>query len=395
MKILFIGNYYPFSFEETIIKNSVSSGLSFSSNHFNSKLIEGFLMNNMSIDILSCPIFGSFPSNTKIKKFSNHDLVNNNNITYCYYNNHRLKRQFSRAISIRKELVKLLKTNTYDAIIISELHLPFIKTIPLLKKRTTALVTLLVLDLPEYSYLGSRKRLLYNALKMINNRMIYKYTKQADSFIFLSKYMNTPLVNPFNKPHIIVETIIPKKTYCDAHNNIPVVTYTGTLHYSFGINTLLSAFNKSNGAFKLIIAGSGDAEDKIKQISKNNKMLEFKGVVPVADLEEIYNKTDVFVNPRSGYEVFSKYSFPSKIGEYLSYLKPVVSFDLPSFNDKIKEVLIIPKSESDIDLLKSITHCLQMTEKEKKNLSNKTQLFVSKYYPQSIANIITKELWKK
>ena len=393
-KVLFIGNYYPYSLEKAIIQNSKGNGLSFSSNHFNHKLLSGFDKKQYVVTVISAPIFGVYPKFTSIKKFPFCEIESENNVYYCPYNNNSIFRIISRTRSISKQIKAILKKETFDIVIVSELHIPFLKTIKYAKKYSNCTATIIVLDLPEFSYLGSKKRPLYKLAKYFNNKIIYRLTSKTDSFVFLSKYMNEGIINKTNKPFIVSETLIQEKEYKYINSGKPIVTYAGTLHYSFGMRLLIDAFKKSNDAFMLIVAGSGDAENEIKKLASINNNIVFYGMLENSQLKDIFDKTSVFVNPRKGTESFSRVSFPSKIGEYLSCCKPVVTFDLPSFDNEIKKVLFIPKEETADSLLDSLLEAINLSPSERQKIKIKTAEYISRFKPENVVNEMEKKLWK-
>lgn len=106
--------------------------------------------------------------------------------------------------------------------------------------------------------------------------------------------------------------------------------YAGSINEKHGIQLLVKAFLACNFEnTQLIIYGLGDYEDKLKEVCEINHNIIYKGSAAnnIVVSDEI--KSTVLVNPRPTAYEYTRYSFPSKIMEYLSSGTPVISTKLP------------------------------------------------------------------
>jgi glycosyltransferase involved in cell wall biosynthesis len=109
--------------------------------------------------------------------------------------------------------------------------------------------------------------------------------------------------------------------------------------------------------FRLIICGVGDSEKEIIDAAKFDDRIVFLGQLPREEVLRIQTEATVLVNPRKNHEEFTKYSFPSKILEYLSAGKPVVAYKLDGIPDEYDAYLHYPSDESAEALSKKIIVC--------------------------------------
>ncbi len=187
--------------------------------------------------------------------------------------------------------------------------------------------------------------------------------------------MTLPLANKWapQKPKIIINAIYNEKMEKYNYNpqideeDIFYVGYFGGLYEEYGVILLLEAFAKiKKDNWHLIIGGRGPLENKVKEIAKNYKNINYLGFLSDIDLKNIYNKINVFVNPRLTTSQICLYSFPSKLVEYMGTGKPVVSTNLPTLDDKFKEHLILMKEDTADELI----NCLDYVSRWKKDQYN-------------------------
>lgn len=220
------------------------------------------------------------------------------------------------------------------------MHTPFLIANYISKKLNKRKRTILIVpDLPQYMNLNSQKSNIYKFLKFIDILLIKKLLKKIDGYIFLTKYMEKK-VNKYNKPSLIIETVINENdiSYNDIKNKN--IVYTGTLNYKYGIKNLLNAFsNIKRDDISLIICGDGEAKKDIQDMMKRDNRIIFKGLLPKSEIVNIQRNAKILVNPRKNNEEYTKYSFPSKLTEYLVSGTPIICYKLDGIPNEYEEVL--------------------------------------------------------
>ena len=104
----------------------------------------------------------------------------------------------------------------------------------------------------------------------------------------------------------------------------PTFLYAGALNEKYGVVDLINAFKicKCKDKFKLNIAGSGSLLTKIKTIKEVN----YIGILKKEDCLKEEMKASLLIVPENGKNKYAKYSFHSKILEYLCSGTPVLLF---------------------------------------------------------------------
>ena len=156
------------------------------------------------------------------------------------------------------------------------------------------------------------------------------------------------------------------------------IVYTGKLTQSYGLDLLLNAFKQANRSnWRLLISGWGEMGDAIRDFALNNQQVEYLGLLSSQDLAELYQRADVFVNPKLTLTATAGLAFPSKIVEYLSTGKPVISTNLPIFDHGFRQHLIIAQSDSPEELIKCLDHVMSWDDQQRESWRLQTLQYVN------------------
>ena len=153
--------------------------------------------------------------------------------------------------------------------------------------------------------------------------------------------------------------------------------YSGALYYQFGIKNLLDAFTQiKDENYQLILCGSGDAEDEIKQLASKDNRIQFKGYLPYDEVLNLQSMATVLVNPRTPEGEYTKYSFPSKTMEYMASGVPVVMYRLPGIPTEYDNYLYYVNGNSVEELKNKLVEVCGMDAIKRKQKGERAQNFV-------------------
>jgi len=202
---------------------------------------------------------------------------------------------------------------------------------------------------------------------------------KADGLVFLSYgyYKSHPMMDA-KKMHLdgaLYKYLAP----VDAQNKAPrtVLMYSGTSSKWGGVGYLLEAYLKvcQNVEVELWISGAGDYSQFSKQYS-HVPSIKFLGMLSESELDDRYKQADIFVNPRPELYDNDK-NFPSKLFDYLSYGKPVISFKTSGLSPQYKDLLIFPDQNSVESLAHSIKEVINWTDHERQFYASKLAHYAS------------------
>lgn len=265
-------------------------------------------------------------------------------------------KQLQRSLHIRKYLKRTIKE--HDEIIVYSTYFPFLWAIRSLP--ATVKTTLIVTDLPEY-YDLDEVGLIRRILRKMQNAMLYKCLSRVDRYIILTEKMAERL--PVGSKPVMVMEGLYQQEYDSATpptSGKPVIFYSGTLRYVYGIRNLLDAFQLLGipGA-ELWICGSGEAEAEIRKMAETDNRIRFYGFCTREKVAHLRHQAAVLVNPRQNEGDYTKYSFPSKTMEYMASGRPVVMYKLDGVPAEYDDYLFLVDGADAASLAKKIRYVLE------------------------------------
>lgn len=234
--------------------------------------------------------------------------------------------------------------------------------------KTIAVVTdipIFATDMKKHDYSRMRR-----TFQQFYERLSMKELIKYDAYVNLTKFMND-IVNPNKKSSIIIEGSVSLHRNEQAYRkdqNIKILVYAGGINEKYGIKQLVNAFISAEMSnVELHIYGEGSFVEQLKLIEGKYENISYKGCVVSDELNEIEKQATLLVNPRLSNELYTFYSFPSKILEYMSSGTPVLTtrlkgipedyepylywFDdesIEGMKDKISEVLSLDSNILDV-----------------------------------------------
>lgn len=232
-------------------------------------------------------------------------------------------------------------------------------------------VTRLAIFADIYSYMGevrdasNRAGPLHRALRALAKA---SYAR-LDGFVLLTEAMNQ-VVNPGGKPHIVMEGLVDRAMADDTHRPAvkaehPTVLYAGALRREYGLADLVGAFRGlPEPDARLVIYGGGDYASEIERAARADDRIEYRGVVGNAEVVAAEEAAWLLVNPRPADQEFTRYSFPSKVMEYMVSGTPVLTTRLPGMPDEYLDFVFTVDAPGATGLQAALTKTLALTATE-------------------------------
>jgi glycosyltransferase involved in cell wall biosynthesis len=217
----------------------------------------------------------------------------------------------------------------------------------------------IITDIPLISTKSLLRKKVNLIIKFSIKYIIY-CINQCDSYVMLTEQM-MDCVKRKDKDYVIIEGFS-ELNKTDGINNIGgidenemSILYAGGLYEGFGVKMLIEAFmclRKDN--IRLDLYGYGEMVDEIKNYMKIDNRIRFMGMVPNNIVVEAEKRSYLLVNPRPSDIEIAKYSFPSKIIEYMSSGRPVLTTKLPGIPKEYYDYLFFIDDESADGMKKSL-----------------------------------------
>ena len=276
-------------------------------------------------------------------------------------------------------------------IIVYTPHTPFVQAANWAKRKDPRIkVCMVVPDLPQFMNLSENQSLIYKFLKNIDLKKFAKENEGVDSYILLTEQMAEAL-NVGKKPYKVVEGIYEEALKkVSKQKNIKTIVYTGKLNIAFGALNLVKAFHFiDNPNVRLVICGSGEAKDEIAKIAAEDSRIDFRGQVSSDVARQCILDGDILVNPRPNDSVYTKYSFPSKIIDYLATGNPVVAFELDGMPKVYRSFIYYIPENTVQSMAETIKYVINEAEDEiQKKTDNAIRYINNNLSREEVARII-------
>ena len=283
--------------------------------------------------------------------------------------------------------IKRDRSEGRDSIVVADvLSAPVAMGAYLAARLTGRPYTALVTDLPEYVYAENDK-----AYRTVSDMLI----KSAVFYVFLTEQMNEK-INEHKRPYTVIEGIVDitqkgsgdtlptgRKDSKIGHLNEKdpkICLYTGNLNRKYGVMTMAKGFLRAKVPNSVLyICGKGDTREALEELAKDHDNIVFCGEVLSEEAVRMQKEADLLINPRPSSPEYTKYSFPSKIMEYMASGTCVLMTDLPGVGGEYKEKAFIIKDESEEGMAESISEVLCKSDSELEVMGRKAREFVAEH----------------
>jgi glycosyltransferase involved in cell wall biosynthesis len=136
-------------------------------------------------------------------------------------------------------------------------------------------------------------------------------------------------------------------------NGSDVVAYAGHLYAWKGVDVLLEAIARLPQARGLIVGGHSSEPDlaRTKSVAERlglGERVTFTGLVEPTRVAQLLTQADVLVLPNPASAISTRYTSPLKLFEYMAAGRPIVSSNLPSIREVLRDgvnALLVPPGD--------------------------------------------------
>lgn len=393
--VLILGRMIPNELDDDVLTNSKSVAPNSASPHLK-KIINGIDAviegKERIINVLPVSSYPRYYKKLFVRelKFSHNNISEDISIGYC---NLMFLKRFSIQHSLNKHVRIWAKKDNgmRKKVIVYTPNIHFLSACKIIKRIVpNCHVCVIVPDLPIYTDLDKNK--LYSVITNHKAKNVNKLLEVADSFVFLTEAMADYF--PVKRPYIISEGIVDEKIESNIlykPQKVKNIVYTGSFTRKFGVMDLVDSFKYIDDEnINLVLCGGGECTNEILDASKSDPRIIYKGLVNHAESIKIQKEAYILVNPRNDNEDFTKYSFPSKIMEYMATGRPVLCFKLRGIPDEYDKYIKYFRDEKPQHIAEDITAMCGMGEDKLSEIGNNAREFVINH---KNSNIFAKKMF--
>lgn len=275
--------------------------------------------------------------------------------------------------SCRKYLKQVCANEKFDGIIFYNMRLENAPIALYAKKKWGIPIYLQYEDgLTKDANVGTLKRFLYQ-------RIEEKTLPKLNGAFLVTSLLEVPCPSMVVRGAINYKKV-PKE---DTKHEIPILLFASTLDRQRGAQVLLEALQYTTQQFQLIITGRGELADEIA--SCNDARIDYRGYISYEEYQSLLEQADICINAQLSHAEFGNVSFPSKVFEYLSNQKLVVSSDVADAKDTIGDFSFIYEMDDPKELASCIDQAISVYDDATEN-----KLYYSKIEQFLLENSIEK-----
>jgi glycosyltransferase involved in cell wall biosynthesis len=338
--------------------------------------------------ISSCPV-QNFPLVNKLLFRSQKFSFNKFSGISLFFINIIILKHVSRFLSCIFFMSKPLLSGKFNLIFIHGLHSPYL-LFARLSQFFGCKVIVVLTDMP--GLILPTDNFIARILKKIDAVIIRFILTNVDAVISLTTSLSdryTPFKPVLVFPGILDSTL----SQCDisplsfANRQAPfVISYAGGLSKLYGVDRLLDAILLIDSNIKLEIRfyGKGDQVTRIKEVAKFDSRVVYCGYVESNHLFSMLCRSDALINPRPSHESFSQMSFPSKLIEYLSTGRPVLTTRIISIPRDMTELFLYIENEEPEGIKNAIMNLINIPHEELSERGATARDFIVGNYSESV-----------
>lgn len=384
MEMLCLMGLFPAEYENTINKNSIS-GVQNAANKFQQGLVSGFdAIKDVDVSILNSLYIGSFPKRYRELKvptfdFQHTDGAKDKNVGFTNLSGYKV---FSRYWGVKKEIDKWVVNGTQEnkVVLAYAMASPFVELLAYIKKKYPKVTCCLVVpDLPEYMNPSISENKIYQFLKSIQVERFKRILMNVDCFVILTEHMKEWFGRKIK--YTVVEGIAKITTDMEitpaVEKRDKSIVYAGMLEEKYGVWDLVESFASiQDEEWKLELYGSGALLPEIQQVAERDPRIIIHGMVPNQEVVAKQRQVSLLVNPRNDKHEFTKYSFPSKIVEYMSSGTPMLGYMLLGIPDEYEPYFYHISEDTD-GIKGALERAMRLSNEEREAMGKKAKQFIA------------------
>ncbi len=381
MKIFYFGSVCSQDvFNETVQKSKVKP--SSSAQNFESALIKGFSENcKAEVTVATAESIAMFPGGNRFYLKKRKDFLTDKciaNIIPAF--NLPLIKQMNHADGATRLLKRWLKENTKESkkcVLVYGIYPAVVKKLQKECKKSGCKIFALVPDVPSVMFTYTRNSNIFKKMfSGLYREMAVSLQDKFDGYIYLTEDMKDEVAP--EKPYIVVETIVDIELFANVpdveKSKPPALMYAGALYQKYGVDIIVDAFERVKRDCELWLMGSGDYEEEIVRRMQCNAKIKYYGRVPREEVLRREKEASLLLNIRNACDDYTKYSFPSKMIEYMLSGTPLLTTKLSGVPDEYDSYCFTIRSREPQLIAETIEKIL--CDENAQNMGKKAKAFV-------------------
>ena len=368
MKILLLGSLISAAQMEQLNSNSKEKA-SVAPVNYETMLAKGLVENGAKVDALSVPAVAAFPHSIYKHIDGKQETIENNiQIRWVPFINIQGLKQLTIKKNVEKLLEQWLQENkdVKDKVVLMySIYPPYTEPAVRLCKEYGCHLSVVITDLPEYMYSWKNMKGIRGWYSKRLSEKMLELQGRCDSYILFTKPMAAKM-GIEDKPYMVSEGFSDASIFDDIpdQEKYPrkTIVYGGNLSRLYGIQNLVKGFMQTDPDAQLHLYGAGGDAAFIEECAKQDSRIRFFGRVDRKTLLVALKKAHLLVVNKPTSDDYSKYSFSSKILEYMASGTPVLTTKVGGMPEEYYPYFYFIDDETPQGIAKAIEDVLTLRE---------------------------------
>lgn len=334
MKMFYFGSVCANSvFNETVQKSRVKP--SASAQTFENALVKGLVENGCDLTVVSAESIAIYPGGNRLLLKPRQDALQSGCTAHILPAvNLPFFKQQCHAYGAKRRLLKWLRENGAEekCVLVYGLYPAVVKQLQSVCRRHGCKIFAVITDVPSTMFTYTKpKSVLKRIFSGAYRNTAISLQDRFDGYVFLTEAMSAAVAP--GKPFTVVEAIADTAAFADipqpAKADPPAIMYAGSLYQKYGVDRIVDALSYIHCDCQLWLFGSGDQEQAIAEKARTDSRIRFFGRVSRQEILRREKASALLLNVRSAQDDYTKYSFPSKMVEYMLSGTPMLTTRLP------------------------------------------------------------------
>lgn len=305
------------------------------------------------LSVLPVPSYPEYPEKRIRSSLIDQDGVSGISMGFL---NVLILKHVSRFFSCMSQGMRFLRVSRPDVVLVHGVHTPFLLFARLLKHALNVQICVVMTDPPGVlrEVDGRATRI----LKRLDRSLVKSLASGFDGAICLTPELATdfaPQVPSLTLEGFANAELTVLRSELTTGRTEMDIAYAGGIYAEYGVRTLVHAFRSiKDPNARLHLYGRGPLDGWVARQSEIDQRIRHHGLVAHGELMQTLAQASILVNPRPTGQGFVRYSFPSKLLEYMALGVPVVTTRLPGVPGEYFQYVQITDDDSPRALLNAL-----------------------------------------
>ncbi|MHC8408186.1 glycosyltransferase [Pseudomonas sp. TMB3-21] len=314
-----------------------------------SRFLDALRIDGNVVDTVATIAVSTFPRNRKIYFPGGRNNASNGESSVIPLINLPLLKIVTRFFGVLGGLLKSRKRQM-SIVCVYAAHTPNLLAAYVVRKIFGIPFFVYIPDLPIYMDMGMGRSFVTRSLKKLDAWLIDCLIDNSSGVFVASKYMVTDSAKWSSKPYMVLEGIansaVDQREISIGSLAPKVIFYAGGLSKAYGIVELVEGFIKAESGYELWLCGRGELEPYLSEMASCHPSIKYLGFLSAREVETIQSNSACLILSRDPRETYTRYSFPSKLLEYMVSGVPVLTTRLSGIPDEYHDFLNVIEDPS-------------------------------------------------